>query len=83
MKIVSLILLGSVLTIALQFIDIQKIILISNAEAGNSKACRVIDANENEINNLFRFGYRVKGVGASAGSESSYDRYTYVIMCKG
>lgn len=78
MKIIGLVLLGSILTIGLQFIDIKNSYLISNANAaGNNKPCRIIEASENKINNLFRFGYRVKGV---ISTKSVYD---LVIMCKG
>jgi len=88
MKTISLILFGSILTIGLHFVDIKDIYLISSANAaGKNKPCRVISANENEINNLFRFGYRVKGVG-SAGAGTGSQGYsspiwnTTVVMCK-
>ena len=78
MKTISLILFGSILTIGLQFIDIKNIYFISNADAaGNNKPCRVIKDLEDDINNLFRVGYRVKGVGSSTGN------YGVVVMCKG
>ena len=80
MKTISLLLLGSILTIAFQLVDVGNMPLISNANAaGKVKTCRVIEANEDEINSLYKFGYRVKGAG---GGGSKYNRLkTFVIMC--
>lgn len=81
-------LLGAVIVIGLQSISTKNISLIQSANAaGNNVPCRVISADENDINKLFQSGYRVKGVGAAAGANSSgypsVQWSTTVVMCKG
>lgn len=81
MKTISLILLGSILTIGIQFIKLENIPLISNASAsGNKNPCKILSyASESDMNNLYRFGYRVKGI-TGGGSEVTVK---VVVMCKG